>query len=115
MINFSDNPLRPLSELEAFIGNILGKTGAQNRIQHDISEKMKERVDENNRFIVNYILKEGAEHSKEALERSIACLAVSLDQNTVRRKDQLLSFKYVAAAVCLKQVERFYGGLDQWV
>lgn len=114
MTDYSDNPLRPLSELEAFVGNILGKTGAQNRIQHDTSVKMKERVDENNRFIVNCILKEGAEHSTEALERSIACLAVSLDQHTIKRKDQLLSFKYVAASVCLKQVEKLYGGLEHW-
>ena len=114
MINYSNNPLRPLSELEAFVGNILGKTGAQNRVQHDTSVKMKERVDENNRFIVNCILKDGVEYSNEALERSIACLAVSLDQHTVKHKDQLLSFKYLAAAVCLKQVEKLYGGLENW-
>ena len=112
MINYSDNPNRPLSELEAFVGNILGKTGAQNRTQRDTSVKMKERVDENNHFIVNVILKDGAEYSAEALERSIACLAVSLDQNKVKRKEQLLSFKYLAAAVCLKQVQKLFGGLE---
>lgn len=112
MTNFSDHPLRPLSELEAFIGNIIGKSGAQNKVQLENSRKMKEKVSENNRYIVDCILKDGREYSDEALERSSACLAVSLEENCKKRKkDSLLSFKYLAASVCLRQVERFANGL----
>jgi hypothetical protein len=112
MTNYSDHPLRPLSELEAFIGNIVGKSGAQNKIQHENSRKMKEKVEENNRYTVDCILKDGKEYSEEALERSLACLAVSLEDSGKRRKkDSLLSFKYLAASVCLRQVDRFVAGL----
>ena len=56
---------------------------------------------------VNCIVKDGDEYSKESLERSIACLAVSLEERKGgRRGEQLLSFKYVAAAVCLRELER---------
>lgn len=112
MTTYSEHPLRPLSELEAFIGNIVGKSGAQNKVQHDNSRKLKDQVEENNRYIVNCILKDGGEYSDEALERSLACLAVSLEDTGKRRKkDSLLSFKYLAASVCLRQVERFVVGL----
>ena len=109
MQQYSEHPLRPLSELEAFIGNILGKTGAQSKQQHELSISMKERFNTDALFIVNCIVKDGAEWSQEALERSMACLAVSLERGPARKKDQLLSFKYVAAAVCLREVDRLPG------
>lgn len=111
MLEYSDHPLRPLSELEAFAGNILGKTGAQSRIQHDTSVKMRERIEENNTFIVNCIVRDGSKYSKEALERSMACLGASLAESGRKKHNQLLSFKYLAAAVCLRQVQRFFDGL----
>jgi hypothetical protein len=38
----------------------------------------------------------------------MACLAVSLENGgSSRRKEQICSFKYLAAGVCLKEVERF--------
>lgn len=107
MTNYSEHPVRPLTELEAFIGNILGKTGAQSRHQRELSTSMKDKFEEDSHFIVNCILKDGTEWSEETLERSMACLAVSLeDRHVYKKQDQLLSFKYVAAALCLKEVER---------
>ncbi|PBP21236.1 RNA-binding, RBD [Diplocarpon rosae] len=107
MINHSEHTLSPVSELEAFIGNILGKTGAQSKTQRELSTTMKEKFDEHSAFIVNCIVKEDSEWSEESLERSMACLAVSLEKKTVyKRFDSLLSFKYIAAAVCLREVER---------
>jgi len=110
MTDYSEHPLRPLSELEAFIGNILGKTGAQSKHQRELSMSMKEKFDEDAGFIVNYILKEDSEWSEESLERSMACLAVSLEDGPVHKRwGRLLSFKYVAAAICLREVERMPG------
>ncbi|CAL3973231.1 unnamed protein product [Diplocarpon coronariae] len=107
MINHSEHTMSPVSELEAFIGNILGKTGAQSRTQRELSTTMKEKFDEHSGFIVNCIVKEDSEWSEESLERSMACLAVSLEEKTVyKRFGSLLSFKYIAAAVCLREVER---------
>ncbi|KAE9382198.1 RdRP-domain-containing protein [Stipitochalara longipes BDJ] len=108
MKEYSEHPIRPLTELEAFIGNILGKTGAQSRHQRELSTNMKDRFEEDALFIVNCILKEDGDWSEESLERSMACLAVSLEPpKRYRKQEQLLSFKYVAAAVCLREVERF--------
>ena len=48
--------------------------------------------------------------SQDALERSIACLAVAVNTTRVRKKvGALVSFAWVAAGVCLREVERFQG------
>jgi hypothetical protein len=109
MTEYSEHPVRPLTELEAFIGNILGRTGAQSKHQRELSTSMKDKFEEDALFIVNCIVKDGTKWSGESLERSMACLAVSLeDRRTYRKQEQLLSFKYVAAAVCLREVERIF-------
>ena len=110
MINHSEHTLHSVSELEAFIGNILGRTGAQSKNQRELSTTMKDRFEEHSAFIVNCIVKDGSEWSEESLECSMACLAVSLEKKDVyRRHENLLSFKYLAAAVCLREVERVPG------
>jgi hypothetical protein len=108
MTEYSEHPVRPLTEIEVFIGNILGKTGAQSRHQRELSTSMKDKFEEEALFIVNCIIKDGGDWAEDSLERSMACLAVSLEQTkTYRKREQLLSFKYVAAAICLREVERF--------
>jgi len=107
---YSSHPHRPLTELEVFVGNILGKTGAPTKRERDLSTSMKEKFEEDSLFIVNCIVKDGDKWSDESLERSMACLAVSLEDRPIYKgKEQLLSFKYVAAAVCLKEMERIPG------
>ena len=109
MIDYSYHPLHPLTELEAFSGIILGKNGGQSRLQREKSRKLKDKIEENNRYIVDRILNKTAlGGTSAALEHSIACLAVSLENSGKKRKnDSLLSFKYVAASVCLEEVARF--------
>jgi hypothetical protein len=107
MIEYSEHPVRPLTELAATIGNILGKAGAQSRHQRELSTNMKDKFEEEALFIVNCILNEDGDWSEESLERSMACLAVSLQAPKTHSKlEQLLSFEYVAAAICLREVER---------
>jgi hypothetical protein len=109
---YSPQPSRPLSELEVFVGNILGKTGAQSKKQHELSVSMKERFNEDLEYIVNCILKDGNERSEESLARSMACFRVGLEPGTrsLRSgKEKMVSFGYVAAAVCMKEVERMLG------
>jgi hypothetical protein len=93
------------------VGNILGKTGAQSKRQHELSISMKERFNDDLAYIVNCIVKNGTERSEESLERSIACLKVGLETGTrgLKTGGELVSFRYVAAAVCLKEVERALG------
>jgi hypothetical protein len=106
MTEYSDHPRRRLTELEAFVGNILGRTGAQTKSQRELSVSLKEKFDSDAGYFVNCIVKDGEEYSAEALERSMACLDVSLENRLLRSREQLLSFKYLAAAVCLREVER---------
>jgi hypothetical protein len=114
MTTYSEHPLRPISEIEAFIGNVLGATGAQSKKQRDLSITMKEQFSRDVTFIIACIKSESSDQTEApdnsyALERSMACLAVSLEDRTIggsfRNGDQLLSFRYIAAAVCLKAME----------
>lgn len=109
MYQYSTHHTRYLSELEVFIGNIIGKVGAQSKRQREYSVSMKEKFESDVAFTINCILKDPVtgKESEEALERSIACLAVAMEEKAARKKVGVLrSFKYVAAAVCLKEVEK---------
>lgn len=81
---------------------------------------MKEEFEENSVFVVNSILKDGTEWSKESLERTMACLAISLEDSPFpahRGQDHIVSFKYLAAALCLREVEflALPEGLSEWI
>ncbi|KIX09610.1 uncharacterized protein Z518_00690 [Rhinocladiella mackenziei CBS 650.93] len=108
---YSNQPSPPLTEREVFIGNILGRTGAQAKKQHEWSVKMKERFNDELNYIVNRIVKDGPNKAQESLERSMACLQVALEKDLggSKRRENLVSFGYVAAAICLKEMERMFG------
>ncbi|KAE9375996.1 rna-dependent rna polymeras-like protein [Stipitochalara longipes BDJ] len=120
--NYSEHPLRPITELEAFIGNILGARGSQSKRQRDLSIPMKEAFDRDVAFIVGCIRGNKGEDAKDsanedeykALERSIACFDVSLGEarrvaQGGRKNEPLVSFRYIAAAICLKEMEKVFG------
>jgi hypothetical protein len=73
---------------------------------------MKEIFSDNLGYSVNCILMDGKEISEDSLERSVACFAAAMeprrrDENRMTRHGELLaSFRYVAAAVCLRQMDR---------
>lgn len=105
MVDYSDHPKRPLTELEAFVGNILGPTGAQSKTQRELSTSLKEKFDNDAAYFVKCITRDDEDRSDEALERSLACFAVSLEDRSLGR-EKLRSFKYLAAAVCLREVDK---------
>jgi hypothetical protein len=45
----------------------------------------------------------------EALERSVACFEVSFDAGKGKAGADVTRFKYVAAALCMREIERFSG------
>lgn len=53
----------------------------------------------------------GSAGKGEALERSIACLAAAMEERaeSVPKFGVPVSFKYVAASICLEQVQKFQG------
>lgn len=112
MLENSAHPTHFVSEVEVFVGALLGKDGAQTKRQREFSTSMKEKHDRDVAYTVQCILQgEEEEASKvEALERSIACLYVAVhEMRTRKRFGRLVSFTWVAAAVCLKEVEKFVG------
>lgn len=113
---FSPHPREPLSELEVFAGTILGRMGGNpNKRTRELAISMKTHFDSFVTYIIGWI-QHGADaqddeteeygQQNEALERSIACLAVAMEEEgkPVRCGGKLQSFAYVAAAVCLKEV-----------
>lgn len=104
---YSDNSRRPLHEVEVFVGNILGKTGAQSRKQREDSVSMKQKYEDDAAYFIKLILHDENGYSDDALARSMACFAIALEHRPDTHKErQIVSFKYVAAAVCMKEVAR---------
>ena len=108
MYEFSTRPNNPLHELEVFIGYVIGKNGAQSRRQRECSIGLKKKFEVDVSFTVDSI-RSGVTGSEDGgLERSIACLSLSMERT--RRKQRakatdLRSFEWLAAAVCLKEVD----------
>ena len=114
MHTYGSNHHTHATELEVFSGSILGQSkGAQSRQQREESVTMKDKFDRDVAYIVNWIT-ENEDEGLEALERSVACLFVAYEnvrKGATRRKvGKLVSFAYVAAAVCLAEVEKLHGG-----
>jgi hypothetical protein len=105
----------PLTELEVFSGNILGKKErASTRYFREANQEVQERFNRDVSEIINNIVKGNGEFEgnddSEALPRAIACFKVALATEGWENKVTLRSWKYVAAAVCLEQLWRFQGG-----
>ncbi|KAL9130783.1 MAG: hypothetical protein Q9217_001131 [Psora testacea] len=111
MLQFSTHRNHFITEIEVFSGSILGKNGAQSKRQRESSVNMKDKHDRDVAYIVKWILQErGEDGAAEALERSIACLYVGCKSVKVWKKvGTLVSFAWVAAAICLKEVEKLPG------
>lgn len=109
MIEYSSSHVHYLSEVEVFSGSIIGKEGAPSKRLRDTSVSMKEKHERDVTFIVACITQgEHDDNRAEALERSIACLAAACLRTRVRKKVGILvSFGWIAAAVCLREVEKF--------
>ena len=114
MLQYSTHPSHFISEIEVFSGNILGKNGAQSKRQRESSKTMKEKHDRDMEYTVLCITRgdgNGDDSRAERLERSIACLYVAC--NTVRERRRkvgaLVSFVWIAAAICLKEVQKLQG------
>jgi len=111
MLQNSTHPHHFVSEIEVFSGNLLGKNGAQSKRQREFSKTMKEKHDRDIEYTVLSITRgDDGKSGEEALERSIACLYVACNTTRVRKRvGALVSFVWIAAAVCLKEVEKLPG------
>ncbi|KAF2086223.1 RNA-directed RNA polymerase [Saccharata proteae CBS 121410] len=114
MSDYSVHPKHPLKEVEVFCGTIIGKTGGQPKHVRDAAMDMKDRFERDVTFTIERITQGDDGDKHEALARSIACMYTAFEEVADRRGyykkfDELKSWRYVAAAVCLKEVEGFQG------
>lgn len=122
MYQYSQSRYHPLSELEVFVGTMLGKDGSlPSRRTRDQSLGMKEEFERELKYYMDWIVFGDGEqdnqydHStfgSEALERSIACLAVAIESPKMQdtKGGKLKSFRYVAAVICLVELEKLNNG-----
>lgn len=70
---------------------------------------MNKRFERNTAFVVQRIIHGDNNDPEEALPRSIACMAVGMTEQSKFRDmfGEPKSWAYMAAAVCLQQVELF--------
>jgi hypothetical protein len=116
---FSFRQSHPLHELEVIATHILGSNTRANR---ETSRAMRESVEGNLAYVKELIIKgpayshgvdEDVEDDGENLSRSIACFKFAMDEESeLQRKENIHSWKYFAAAVCLRQLAsaNAYGG-----
>lgn len=130
--DFEPSPHHPVSEPEAFAGEILGRqSGAQSKLLREQGKAMRERFGTIVEYAVLRITKGDDamrdaeelddlydlydtydtydEREVEALPRAIACLENSVQEKGYvdRRLGELKSWRYVAAAVALREAERY--------
>ncbi|VUC36452.1 unnamed protein product [Clonostachys rosea] len=119
MYQFSENPRRPISEVEVFCGFILDRHGKQTRRQRDLSSKLREEIDRTMSWIVKQIQEpevdegeDGFSRQKGVLELCWACLVVGCTDDNEKINGEyviggLKSFKILAAGCMFKQLELF--------
>ncbi|PVI03312.1 rna-dependent rna polymeras-like protein [Periconia macrospinosa] len=101
---------KPLTELEVFSGNILGKKNrASSRSTREANLEVRERFDRDVSAYVRRIVSGDGDNDDEAeaLPRAIACFKISLEEKGWDEYFGLKSWKYVAAAVCLEQLWKY--------
>lgn len=110
MYQYALDPHRPLTELEVFLGIVMGKDGGMpSKRAREAASSIREHFNDLIKYTIECILKgEEGEFDEEALERSLACFSVSLEYDEVvdRKIGKLQSFGYLAGIVCLRQVKR---------
>jgi hypothetical protein len=111
MHRFSLHLSLPLHEVEVVSGCMLGSVFV--RRLKDMVGTMRDSFGENIAYIRNRIRMDEEGNSEEALPRAIACLAVAMKERGLKvgKDGRLVSFRYVAASICLEELERFHGGL----
>jgi hypothetical protein len=103
---FAFRQTKPLNELEVVSGIILG---ANTRIVQQTTLDMKDSLDRHLAYILALINgsdgEEGSTGDGQSLARSIACFDQAVERpSNVKSDADLISWKYFAASVCLRQL-----------
>lgn len=122
MNQHSEHPVKPITELEVFIGNVLNKSGVQTSRQRDSSIKLKDKFDEISVWITHQmrgvnlrgdVPLTGYETVHDNLHLCLACVHAGGEENVGDEKslgsrrpefDNMQSFRVVAACALLSEL-----------
>lgn len=115
MCQFSEHPVKPISELEVFIGNILNKTGVQTNRQRDNSIKLRDEFSRISSWITSWMRKPGREADvltgyetlDDSLHLCLACVYAGGEKTNGRYAREFVnmqSFRIVAACALLNEL-----------
>ena len=126
MYQYATHPSQPVDELEVFLGSIIGKNWNLSKRQRELSKEMKEKYERDVAFTIDCILRGGDGASRviehDALEKTMACLSLGVEveaqmsrktgkgRGRGKGKAAWRSFGWVAAALCLRELEKFQSG-----
>lgn len=123
MFQHSEHPVKPLTEIEVFIGNILNRTGVQTSRQRDNSIKLKDSFDRTAQWITksmrmvrhgnDAVPLTGYQTKWDNLHLCLACVYVGGEEESGsqgRYYENLQSFRVVAACALLSELNLFDGG-----
>jgi len=108
MHSFALRHTHPLLELEVISGSTFG---AWNKRIRENAHEMRLRFARDVSYIRSRITMDDDGKTDEALPRSIACFALAMQEpgKKVGKHVCLHSFKYLAAAICLKELRKYHG------
>ena len=102
----------PLHEIEVVTGAVLGSVFVKKL--RDLTKEMKERFTRDVAYIRERIRYDDEGSDEEGMPRAVACLYVGVKEKGRRMgrhgETHMWSWAYVAAGVCLEEIERFNGG-----
>ena len=109
---FAMHQNHPLHEIEVVTGAVLGSVFV--RKLRDMTKDMKERFGRDVAFIRERIRYDDDGNDDEGMPRAVACLHVGVKERgrkMGRSGDTYMwSWAYIAAAICLEEIERLNGG-----
>ncbi|KAL8833642.1 MAG: hypothetical protein Q9170_004163 [Blastenia crenularia] len=117
ILQHSTHPTEHLEEIEVFIGNIIARNGDRSKRQKEYATGMKETYDREVLLLMSTMRDyQTTEEQYEALCRSMAYFFVGI-QKPEERKERIEgcrrdTFGWVAAAACLKELERYQEDRD---
>ncbi|KAK0614847.1 RNA dependent RNA polymerase-domain-containing protein [Bombardia bombarda] len=123
MIDFSEHPNKPLTELEVFVGFVMNKSGVQTRRQRDCSHKLKDEFERISAWIVRQMRNPAAPGGANedtggtgALELCLACLHIGCEKElrpvnswTRSGSRDVESFKIVAVSALIRELNMLEG------
>lgn len=112
MKQFSQHPVKPITEIEVFIGNILNRSGVQTSRQRDNSIKLRDEFDRISSWITNMMRKAehiitGYETVHDNLHLCYSCVYVGGEEESGMQGayyENMQSFRIVAACALLAEL-----------